>query len=64
MKKIEYRCPYCGSSEVLQDAYLDMNTEEVHLYDNKVCGDCSAEFDSALEVEVEVEDEEVRWQRP
>lgn len=49
---IKYSCPKCGSHSVLQDACKDMNTEEVSLYDNKVCGNCSAEFNQAVETEV------------
>lgn len=57
MLKVEYRCPKCGSSDVLQDAYFHMNTGEYSTYDNKTCDNCGYDFHTADEVEVEVEDE-------
>lgn len=59
MKKIEYRCPSCGSNEVLQDAFVDMNTEEVSTFDDKTCNQCGKHFHTAAEVEIDVPDEEV-----
>lgn len=39
-----YYCKYCGSTEVLQDAYYNPNTEETHTYDTFVCeGECNGE---------------------
>jgi len=47
---ITYHCPYCDSTNVLQDAYVDMNdTDNVITYDNKVCYDCGKHFDMAVE---------------
>lgn len=55
--KTEYRCPYCNSANVLQDAYVAMNDpDDVRVFDNKVCDDCGKDFNEA--VEVQVEDEE------
>lgn len=57
MKKIEYRCPECGSREVLQDAFVHMNDEyDVRTFDNKTCDSCGASFDEAAEVMIDTED--------
>jgi hypothetical protein len=52
---VEYLCPKCGSSNVLQDAYVNMNTGEEQVFDQKTCADCGAEFDVAVEVPIEKE---------
>lgn len=58
MKKILYTCPDCGSDKVMHDAYVMMNDEDdVRTFDNKVCDDCSAAFNQAVETEVDVPDE-------
>lgn len=58
MKKILYTCPECGSENVMHDAYVMMNDEDdVRTFDNKVCDDCSAAFNQAVETEVDVPDE-------
>lgn len=31
-------CDYCGSDEVWLDAYVDVNGELVHSFDNAYCG--------------------------
>lgn len=37
---VEYRCPYCDSTELLQDAYVALNNEnDVRVFD---CVDCDA----------------------
>lgn len=59
MKKIEYRCPKCGSTEVLQDAYLHLNSGETSTYDQLSCGECGYEFDTADEVELDEPVEEI-----
>lgn len=54
MKKKIYSCPECGSSNVMYDAYVMMNDDEdVRTFDDKVCDDCSAHFDTAVETEVD-----------
>lgn len=56
MKKIEYRCRSCGSNDVLQDAYVHMNTGEVSTYDHIVCNTCGYDSYAADEVEIETGD--------
>ena len=42
----------CGSPRVFQDAYVNVNTEEVSTYDSKFCGDCGYDGRHYREVEV------------
>ena len=54
MKKTLYSCPECGSNNVMYDAYVMMNDEDdVRTFDDKVCDDCSAHFNTAVETEVD-----------
>lgn len=54
MKKTLYTCPECGSENVMHDAYVMMNDEDdVRIFDDKVCDDCSAHFNTAVETEVD-----------
>lgn len=52
MTKTLYTCPNCGSENVLQDAYVNMNTGEEQTFDTKTCADCYRNFDEAIEAEV------------
>ena len=49
-------CKYCGSPNVLRDAYYDINADEYHTYDNCVCEGCGKDSDYLL-IAVEVPDD-------
>lgn len=51
MQRKTYGCPYCGSEDVLRDAFVcwSVETQEwvVHdFYDDMICNECGRNFNS------------------
>lgn len=40
-----YFCPICSGTTILRDAFVDMNTDAVIVFDSIICHDCGIEVD-------------------
>lgn len=58
MIKTVYTCNYCGSDDLLQDAYVPLNApDEVQTYDTIACSCCGSDKVRPIETDIEAEEE-------